>query len=228
MKPEYRNRFSLRKWNARLGILLTTILALCGCSYFNSTADEAVIVVGSTHLDSDTLKMDVKFICAELEIPFQWDSRIQEKLIDRVIDHYLILEFGKKNGIAISQQEFEETLEEIKSQYGEESFREALLQAYVNEGQWETRFRESLLIRRICAKAMEKVPEPGYEEAKRFFEENRDRFEGREQIRFLQIVTRTEEEAIDLHERIQRGEDFTDLARKYSIAPEGPQGGCVG
>ncbi|MCJ7809651.1 MAG: hypothetical protein MUP26_05235, partial [Desulfobulbaceae bacterium] len=66
MKPEYRNCFSLRVWNACLSILLITILALYGCSYFHSTDDNAVIVVGSTQLDSDTLKKDVRFICSEL------------------------------------------------------------------------------------------------------------------------------------------------------------------
>ena len=228
MKPEYRNCFSLRVWNACLSILLITILALYGCSYFHSTDDNAVIVVGSTHLDSDTLKKDVRFICSELPIPFQGESRIKEKLIDRVIDHYLVLEFGKKNGIVISQQEFEENLVDIKRQYSEEPFREALLQAYISEEQWELRFRESLLIRKICAKSMEKVPAPSYEETKRFFEKNQGRFGGREKIRFLQVVTRTKEDAMDLHGRIQRGEDFMNLAREYSITPEAQQGGSVG
>ena len=33
---------------------------------------------------------------------------------------------------------------------------------------------------------------------------------------------------MDLHGRIQRGEDFMNLAREYSITPEAQQGGSVG
>ena len=227
MKRKHGNWFGLGMWNACLGILLMTVFVLYGCNYLYPTADNAVVVVGSTQLDSDTLKKDARFICSELAIPLQGESRIKEKLIERVIDHYLVLEYGKKKGIHISQREFEENLREIKKQYSEESFKEALLEAYVSEEQWELRFRENLLIRKICAKFMEKVPSPTHEETKRFFEKNRDRFGGRDMIRFLQIVTRTKKEAMDLHERIQRGEDFMTLAKEYSITPEAQQGGSV-
>ena len=227
MKPKYGNRFSLGVCTVCLSILLTTIFTLYGCNYFYSSADDAVIVVGSTQLDSDTLKKEARFISSELAIPFQGESRVKEKLIERVIDHYLVLEFGKKNGILISQREFEENLREIKEPYSEETFKEALLEGYISEEQWELRFRESLLVRKICAEFMEKVPSPSHEETELFFEKNLDRFGGREEVRFLQIVTQTEEDAIDLRGRIQRGEDFMNLARKYSITPEAQQGGCV-
>ena len=162
-------------WSAR-SIVLITILSLNACSFFHSTADDAVVVIGSTRLDSEALKKDVKFICSESALPFQNESRIKEKLIGRVIDHYLVLEFGKKNGIVISQQEFEESLDEIKSQYSEEAFKEAMLQAYISEEQWELRFRESLLIRKISTGFMEKVPPPNREETERFFEKSQNSF----------------------------------------------------
>ena len=182
MESAYKTWFRPAMWGACCFILLITNLSLNACSFFHSTADNAVIVVGSTHLDSDTLKKDVRFICSESALPFQGESRIKEKLIDRVIDHYLVLEFGKKNGIAISQQEFEENLREIKRQYSDETFREAMLQAYVSKEQWELRFRESLLIRKICTGYMKKVPPPTHEEKKRFFEKNQDRFTGYEKL----------------------------------------------
>ena len=224
-KPDYKNRVRL---GVCLSILLTSILALYGCNFFYSTDDNAVIVVGSTEIDSDTLKNDVRFICSELTVPSQGESRVKDKLIERVIDYHLVLEFGKKKGILITQKEFEENLREIKKQYSEETFREALLEAYVSEEQWERRFRESLLIQKIYIKLMEKLPSPSHEEMERFFENNKDRFGSHEEIRFLQIVTPTMEDAVDIHGRIQRGEDFTNLARKYSITPEAQQGGCVG
>ncbi len=223
-KPEYKNRVRL---GVCLSILLTSILTLYGCNFFYPTDDNAVIVVGSTQLDSEALKNDVRFICSELTIPSQGESRVKEKLIERVIDHHLVLEFGKKNGILITQQEFEENLREIKKQYSEETFKEALLEAYVSEEQWERRFRESLLIQKIYTNLMEKLPPPSHAEMERFFVKNRARFGSHEEIRFLQIVTRTKKDAMDIHGRIQRGEDFMNLAGKYSITPEAQQGGCV-
>jgi len=176
MEAAYKTWFKRTMWCSRYSIILITILSLYACNFFHSNADNAIIVVGSTHLDSDTLKKDVRFICSESPLPFQGEPRIKEKLIERVIDHYLVLEFGKKNGIVISQKEFEENLGEIKKQYNDETFREAMLQAYVSEEQWELRFKESLLIRKINIEFMKKVLPPTYEEAKQFFEKNQDRF----------------------------------------------------
>ena len=133
----------------------------------------------------------------------------------------------RKTVSSISQKEFEENLREIKRQYSEETFREALLEAYVSEEQWERRFRESLLIRKIYTKLMEKLPSPSHEETERFFEKNKDRFGGREEIRFLQIVTRTKEDAMDLQGRIQRGEDFTNLARRIFHNTRSTAGGVA-
>ncbi len=177
-KTEFGIRFRHTMWKACVSILLITALGPHGCEYSSYPIDNTIIVVGSKTLDSVALQKDVKFICSELTIPFHDESRVKEKLIDRVIDYYLVLEFGKKNGIRVSQQELEEKIEEIRGHYGEESFSEALLQAYISEEQWTTRFRDSLLVQKICAKSMESVPAPTYKEAKEFFEENPHRFKG--------------------------------------------------
>jgi parvulin-like peptidyl-prolyl isomerase len=47
-------------------------------------------------------------------------------------------------------------------------------------------------------------------------------------LEFRQIVARTRKDAEDLLRRLRNGEDMTELAREYSIAPEAENGGYVG
>ena len=47
-------------------------------------------------------------------------------------------------------------------------------------------------------------------------------------VRFRQIVTKTRGDAKKILLRLTQGEDFRELARAYSVAPEGESGGEVG
>lgn len=66
------------------------------------------------------------------------------------------------------------------------------------------------------------------EEIKKYYEEHKEEFFLPERIRVRHIVVPTYEEARALRERILKGEDFAELARKYSISPSAKWGGDLG
>jgi parvulin-like peptidyl-prolyl isomerase len=203
-------------------------LLIPGCGPSDQAKDNVVIVVGSRKITTDQLKKDMEFISADMDIPDHDRKRIREKLLGMVIDHYLILEYGRKMGISVSENERQEVLKDIKTGYTEGAFEDALLKGYVNSEQWEERLRERFLANKVTKKVTENIPPPDYQDIKRYFEDNKNEFKSPEMLEFRQIVTRSREEAEALLKRLNNGEKMPDLAKEYSIGPEAEKGGKVG
>jgi len=186
------------------------------------------IVVGSRQITTDQLKKDMEFISADMDLPDHDRNRIRKQLLELVIDHYLVLEYGRKMGISVSEKEVERAIEDIKKGYTEGSFKNALLRGYVELEQWEERIREQFLVNKIIKEVTENTTPPDYQDIKRYFEDNKDEFKSPKMLEFRQIVTRSREEADALFNRLNNGEDMHELAKKYSIGPEAENGGKVG
>jgi parvulin-like peptidyl-prolyl isomerase len=204
------------------------MLFFFGCDYFDKEKKEYVLSVGSRNVTVVELKRDMEFMASGLEAPVrQWEV-IREKLVERIVDQYLVLEYGKENGLSISEQELKRELDEIKKEYSEEAFNEELLRGYVSRDEWEARLKDRLLVKKVMARVLDGVVPPTYEEIKEYYEKNKDKYSFPEMIKFRQIVTNKKEEAKDLLKRINNGEDMGRLAKQYSIAPEAEKEGVVG
>ncbi|MBW2615733.1 MAG: peptidylprolyl isomerase [Deltaproteobacteria bacterium] len=199
---------------------------ISGCGPSDQAKDKVVIVVGSRQITTDQLRKDMEFISADMDLPDH--NRIREQILELVIDHYLILEYGRRMGISVSEKEVERAIKEIKSGYTEGSFKNALLRGYVDLEQWEERIREQFLVNKVIKEVTENITPPDYQDVKRYFEDNKDEFKSPEMLEFRQIVTRSREEADALLNRLNNGEDMHQLAKKYSISPEAENGGKVG
>lgn len=221
--------------NRKLRILCVLSCVFCltsalipGCSVFDQKEDNIVIVVGSRRITTDELSKDMKFISSGMDMLVLDNDRIRNELIERIIDHYLILEYGKQKKISLSEAEFESALKEITKEYTEDWFQEALLRGYSDFEQWKDQLREQLLVEKIITRVSESIARPSRQDIEQYFEENKDEFWSPPRVRFMQIVTRDKEQAHDLLKQLHNGEDMSSLARKYSTGPEAENGGEVG
>jgi len=200
---------------------------LWSCGLFDQSEEGLVMTVGSRRVTVNELKRDLAFMSAGLEIPDQQGEQVKDRLIRQLIDHYLILEYGKEHGISVSESELQAALKDLEQGYTKDAFREALLRGYVDFGQWKNRVREQLLLAKIIHRVTEDVPSPGYEEIRGYYETHKDQFNAPKMMKFRQIVTASKEEAESLLVRLKNGEDMEKLARAHSIAPEAENGGEV-
>jgi parvulin-like peptidyl-prolyl isomerase len=73
------------------------------------------------------------------------------------------------------------------------------------------------------------LKEKNTEDAQRkYYEENKKKYEMAEMVRISVIRTKTEEEAKEVLEKAKKGEDFAKLAEKYSSGPAADKGGDFG
>lgn len=208
--------------------LLFCAMSLNGCDLLGSFKTPPGITVGSRHITVEELRKNLEFFSSDLDLSKQQLRRVKDQLLDQVINHYLILEYGREKDISVSEREMQAALQDIKTAYNDYAFKDALLRGYVDAGEWKKQLRDQLLVRKILAWVSANMPPPSYEEMQRYFQDHISEFTFSRMVKFRQIVTDDKEIAENLAQRIKNGEDMGELARKHSIAPEAAHGGEVG
>jgi peptidyl-prolyl cis-trans isomerase C len=101
-----------------------------------------------------------------------------------------------------------------------------------NEKEFQTRLldiKEQLLIESLLKKKIASDSQLSDDELKKYYEANKDKFKKEKEINTRHILLKTEEEAKQIKEKLQNGEDFIELAKKYSIDPNAKTtGGEIG
>ncbi len=210
-------------------LIVVVCLTLSACGVFDRSEAEIVIIVGERTINETELKRDIMYITSGMGLTEQAVRDVLDSLIAKLVDDYLVLEYGRQSNITISKKELDSALEVIKKDYPEEKvFREMLLHRYLDYEEWKEGLRRQLLVRKIIAEVYKGISPVTPDEIKAYFDSHGPEFVRPSMVELHQIVTNREEEAEALWERLQKGERFDELAREYSTAPEAEDGGEVG
>jgi len=123
-------------------IFSTAAFFFLGCGLVEQEENSVVIVVGSRQITADELKKDMECLSAGMNVLEKNQDQYRNQLAEQLICHYLIMEYGREKGIAIPASELQSALNDIRREYGEDAFREALLREYVDFDQWKEQFGE--------------------------------------------------------------------------------------
>jgi FKBP-type peptidyl-prolyl cis-trans isomerase (trigger factor) len=99
------------------------------CSNVDRSAERVVLTVGDRSITEDKLKKDIKRITLEMGITDQGVKHLIPALTNRIVDNYLILEYGKINGITVSENELNAVIKDIKKDYPEKVFQNILIRS---------------------------------------------------------------------------------------------------
>lgn len=125
----------------------------------------------------------------------------KKNYLDRLIIKKLLIREASKNNIE-NEKEFQSRLADIK---------------------------EQLVIESLLKKKLNSDTKLSDEELKKYYETNKEKFKKEKEINTRHILLKTEDEAKQVKEKLQSGEDFAELAKKYSIDPNAKAtGGEVG
>ncbi len=125
----------------------------------------------------------------------------KRNFLDRMVVQRLLLKEAKKEDIQKSK-DFQDKLSEFKDQ---------------------------LTIQSLLAKKIMTDSKFSDEELQKFYDAHKEEFKKEREIQTRQIVVKTEQEARELQARVAKGEDFAELAKKYSLDPSAKaNGGDIG
>lgn len=179
-----------------LVIVLLISLAVFGCGSNNTVAE----VNGENINEKDFYK--------QLEIQYG------KEVLDRMINDLLIKQAAKKEGIIASESEINSELNMIKEQYGtEEAFNKALIDYNITLDELKESVVNKILFDKLATKEV-KITE---DEIKAFYEEHKEDFAQREQVRASHILVKTREEAEAIKKQLEEGTDFAKLAEEKSL-----------
>jgi peptidyl-prolyl cis-trans isomerase C len=217
-------------WGGKKALFMSLLLSvfICGCGAYEKKEEKAVLTVGTRSVTREELKRDMIRAAAEMDAASGDWAHLRESLVHSMVEHYLILEYGREKGIAVSPEDLEAAVREIQRDYGETDFREVLLKRYIDFEEWKGELKDRLLIRKIMKTVSGTIPPVTSEEIKAFYEDHERDFRHPPMVRVMQVVTRSRDEAREILKRLAGGENMEDLARKHSISPDGKKGGDMG
>lgn len=175
---------------------------------------------------------------AELERIF--NERVKNLLRD-LIDQSLLLQKAKELGMT-ADLEVVKTMERMRREFKFDSL-EALEKAIVQQGGNVEDFKQGIRTRYLTQQVIGREVYPRIvittEDLRKFYEENKKEFDRPEGIRIREIVISTENKTPDeirqaeqtakgLLERVQKGDEFEEIAQQNSEAPTAQNGGDLG
>jgi parvulin-like peptidyl-prolyl isomerase len=202
------------------------VLALSACGLFGHPEERVVITVGTQHITVKELKRDLRRVALDTEVTVEGQEHPMETLIQKMTDYYLILGYGKQQGINVSDDELEVAVRDIKKDYSEKDFSDTLVHGYIDFEVWKESFRSQLLVKKIIEKVLERAQPVSFDEIRKYYEDNPHEFSHPGMVRFRQIITHAGAEAESILSRIRSGEDMGQLVQKYG--PPGVPGAVEG
>jgi len=201
------------------GLALWLLLA---CQRMPSADDPVARVNGQSILLKDYLRVYENLKPKESSLSGQDKIQMKNLALQTLVRRAVVLTTAEKEKIIISPDELEKGLDRFRAGYTDQSFKESLLEGMVDESEWKEQVRQSLLVEKLFEKSSQKIEAPTEEEAMAYFEQNPRNFRRAGEIRAQHIVVSDKKLATEIYTSLsQKKESFIELARKYSIGPEG-------
>lgn len=123
---------------------------------------------------------------------------------------------AEKQDIKITEDDVQKEIDKMTEEYGgEESFNMILQYSGMTIDDMKENVRMNMHIEKILGPSIEITEE----EMKNYFEENKESFSEKEQVKASHILVETEEEAVEVKSKLDNGDDFAKLAKKHSTDP---------
>ncbi len=213
---------------------LLLLFMLSACTWGRSPLNQKVVLdVNGKQMKAQEFAQELAFRLKDQDALSAKDPKQVSLAKARICEDFLVQtlseEWAKEQGLLVKAEELDEQIRQIQKGYPDDfAFQQALAEEGVSFKGWRDRLQNSLLQKLVAKKVAESVVVPTESEALTYYSEHKSQFSVREEAQVRQILVATENDAKAIDSELKKGKRMTELAKKYSISPEGPQGGLVG
>lgn len=168
----------------------------------------------SIHGDLDASRQD----------PARW-QRMQEAGLEAEIRDRLLLEAAMADGLEVTPDEVDVSLQRSKQMLGEARYQTMLQQRGATEQQYRDFLRQRLLIEKYQAKLFANITVED-ETLREYYRGHKELFELPDQALLQTLIVKQPETAKAIHQGLKDGGDFADMAQQHA-APSAGQGGVM-
>lgn len=171
----------------------------------------------------------------------EMSKKVDEAALNQIIAKELLYQAGKKLEMKDLDKQVQDRVAENKARFAsQDAYDKALKEMDMSEKEVETFTREDLVIGNLIETTIAPKAKVTDEEAKKFYDENKDKFHREEAVRASHILVgadqnatpadkkKAKEKAEALLKQLKGGADFAELAKKESSCPSSAQGGDLG
>jgi parvulin-like peptidyl-prolyl isomerase len=155
-------------------------------------------------------------------------ARLKEEVLSHLIEERIILQRARELLLAISADELDARIAEIRKDYADDSFNALFGDRGISYPAWNEALRKRMLFEKVIAWDVNRKIQVTDGEAELYFKANSKLYSSERRVRAAQIVVRDRDLAERTLKRLKGGEDFDKVAREVSIGPEAARGGDLG
>lgn len=168
-------------------LVALALIFVASCAKDSGTKGSTVIKVGSKTITQEDVQAEINAL-PEMARAFFQGAEGTERFIDELVKKEMLYLEAQKRGLDKSK-DFQKQVEE---------------------------FKKITLINQLLEKEMEAASNITEQDMKDYYDKNKDEFTLNNQIRLSHIVVKTDNEAKQVLERLQKGEDFAKVASALS------------
>ncbi|MCR4443047.1 MAG: SurA N-terminal domain-containing protein [Peptococcaceae bacterium] len=152
-------------------------------------------------------------------------AQLQEQVLESLVMEKVVRQAAGEMKIEVKKEEIEEELKKIRDQLKtEENYADFLKKRKFTEKDLQTYIGNQLLLDKLFGEVTKDITAPS-RDSRQYYEEHKEEFFVKEQVKARNIVVKTEEEAKNIISRLGSGEDFAKLAAELSIDPTAKETG---
>jgi len=208
-------------------LLLLLLIAGCGRKG-EKEKQEFIATVNGRKIYVKNFQEKIAFINDSRELTKEEIYDLKKEILERMIERELILQEAARLGVKVSKEEIEKRVEILLADYSPGELNVALTREEIDFEKWKKRAEEDLMIDKVIYLQINSKVSLKDEDLQHYYEQHKDEFSQPGQVRALHIVVETEQEAKEILKRLNKGEDFSQIAREKSISPDARNGGDLG
>lgn len=228
--------------------LLNSMLLFPGFALSEETVDKVIAIVNNDVIMLSEIQEASAPMMAEIlgiKNPEERDKKSNEvtsQVLDKIIDFRLQVQEAKKEGMEISEDETEETLNDTmtRMKITKEKLPDVLKEQGMTLDELKKELKDQLLVKRIVRKRIVSRISVSNEEIQEYFKNHKEQFESSLKFRVRHIAMKVDKEAGKEKEEeikkkmeevlsmLRNNEDFTEIAKKFSEDPSKDSGGDLG
>ena len=213
---------------------ILSLMFLAGCSFTKPGLSQKVVLdVNGKQMTAQAFAQELAYRLKDQDALSAKDPKtvnmMKAKIAQEFVVQTLSEDWARENSVVVKAEELDDQIKKIQQSYPDDlAFQQALTEEGTTFKAWRDRLQNTLLQKVIVRKLLENAKEPSPADLQNYFNDHKAEFSVHETAQIRQILVSTESDAKSIDEQLKRGKKMTELAKKYSISPEGPQGGLVG
>ena len=240
-------------WNSALGRLTFFFMFFCmtccpleGIADTHAPVSENVALVNGTAITRISFQQEVKAVQAQIrqsgkQVDAEIFEKIQREILDELIDSELLYQASQKEGLKISSADIEKEILNVRRRFpSEKAFQRGLEKLGMTMDEMKEKLIKSLTIETFITQHITRDISVAETEIRNFYDSRPELFESPEYVRASHILITVPDEAEpsvkkaaqnklkEIEDRLKNGEDFAELALKYSDGPSKDNGGDIG